>query len=317
MATQPSRKTQPKRPETLRLYDQMQVILQAFQPLAMTLRQLFYQLVSRQIVENTPASYKSVGRVLLSARRDGVIPWHWIEDRTRASVGGGHGFSGPSHYLDYLRRRAGWGYSHDIWNTQPDYLEVWVEKDALSGIFSDALGDYDIALNIGKGYTSGSELYRVSQRLKREANRTGWPPIIQYYGDFDPSGEQMVEDLPRRLRDDFYWAVDVRKMALTHEQVITYNLPPDFTKATDSRAAKHIARYGDIAVELDALRPDVLRQMIADGVESVLDMDALARLRKLEQREGAALRAALIAAYDGIDVDALARAVAADDDDDE
>lgn len=291
-----------RRPETEEIIAQAKAILEEYQPTPMSLRQVYYQLVARQVIENRESSYKGLSRKLVEARREGIIPWEWLEDRTRHARGGGHFYSDPSQYLAVLKYNAANGYARDVWDVQADYVEVWVEKDALSGLFADAIAPYDLTLNVGKGFSSASEVYLVAKRLKAEADRTGRTPIMLYFGDFDPSGEDMVRDLRCRLLDDFGCTVDMSKCALTYEQVQQYNLPPDFTKAKDSRAKKHIERYGDIAVELDALRPDVLRQMITTAVESVLDMDALNTLRYHEEQERAALRAALLTAYDGIGI---------------
>lgn len=268
----------------------------------MSLRQVYYQLVARQVIENCENSYKELSRLLVEARRAGVIPYAWIEDRTRRAHVRGHGFSDPSEYVEMLKASAAVGYRRDVWEGQSEYVEVWVEKDALSGLFLDALGPYGLTLNVGKGFSSASEMYLVAKRLRAEAQRTGRTPIMLYFGDFDPSGEAMVHDLRDRLREDFACTLDLSKKALTLEQVEQYNLPPDLTKKTDTRARRHIERYGDIAVELDALPPDVLRQMITAAVESVLDLNALRELREQEEREREALRKALLAAYDGISI---------------
>ncbi len=139
-----------------------------------------------------------------------------------------------------------------------------MEKDALSAIFEQALAPYRIGLIVGHGYLSASEVYRIAQRIKSERQYAsplvlngqdvkGYrAAVILYWGDFDPSGEDMVSDLQGRLRElDCHAAVI--KIGLTREQVDQYTLPPNFTKTTDSRAAAHIAKYGDISVELDAL----------------------------------------------------------------
>jgi hypothetical protein len=77
-------------------------------------------------------------------------------------------------------------------------------------------------------------------------------------------------------------AAAVCKVALTMEDVRQYALPPDFTKASDRRARRHIERYGDVAVELDALPVTVLRRRIRHAIEERMDLHALARVRTLE-----------------------------------
>jgi hypothetical protein len=249
----------------------------------MTLRQIHYQLVSCQAVENTSQSYDSLSKALISARQEGTIPWEWMEDRLRrpraVAMWDSIAEFGEDE-VDYYRR--------NVWPTQPRYLEVWVEKDALSGIFEDVLEPYGVTLNVGRGYDGWSSIKNAADRLlltfsslmvARNAD-----PIIHYYGDFDPSGEQMVVSLEQRLR---WFGVDfeIEKVALTKADIRRYRLPPNFTKRTDTRAAAHIAKHGDISVELDALPVDVLRRRIVTSVESVMDLAALKKVRKREHTE--------------------------------
>jgi hypothetical protein len=77
----------------------------------------------------------------------------------------------------------------------------------------------------------------------------------------------------------------INKCALTMEDIKRYNLPPDFAKKTDTRAAKFIARHGDVSVELDALPADVLRDRLISEVESYMDLDALEQVQQEEDEE--------------------------------
>jgi hypothetical protein len=112
------------------------------------------------------------------------------------------------------------------------YIEAWVEKDALSSIFESVLDDYEIGLNVGRGYTSASAARSVAKRITEERAQREYAkdPLILYWGDFDPSGEDMVRDLQNRLMLDFDCDVTVFKCGLTHKQVQQYQLPHDFTK---------------------------------------------------------------------------------------
>ena len=115
---------------------------------------------------------------------------------------------------------------------------------------------------------------------------------ILYFGDFDPSGEDMVRSLQERL-DFFGCRSPIVKCALTLDDVERYNLPTDFTKKKDTRRAAFVARYGDISVELDALPVDVLTERLRQEVESRVDLEALRQVREIEQRERAQLVDAL------------------------
>jgi hypothetical protein len=258
--------------KTRALLAEARAILAAHHP--MTVRQVYYQLVSRQVIENSRTSYQAVSNVLVAARKDGTVPWTWVEDRLRRPrpVLMWHGLAD----FAATARRA---YRRDVWATQPAYLEVWLEKDALSGIFEDLLRPYGVTLNVGRGYDGWDSIHNASERFG-----TGADVSVLYFGDFDPSGEDMVRSLRERLAF-FACRPEVTKCALTPDDVSRYQLPPDFTKRTDSRRAAFVARHGDVAVELDALPVEVLRERLRAEVEARLDLDALAAVRAREQRE--------------------------------
>ncbi len=257
--------------KTQRMLDAALAALQAYKP--MTVRQVYYQLVSGQVIENTVGQYKAVSNLLVAARKSGEIPWEWIEDRLRRPRAVGM-WSGLSAFAETARQ----AYRRDVWETQPDYLEVWLEKDALSGIFEDALGEYGVTLNVGRGFDGWDSIRNANSRYKRRGGAT-----VLYFGDFDPSGEDMVRSLRERL-GWFGYTPDVIKCALTMDDIRRYQLPPDFAKKTDSRAAKFIAKHGDVSVELDALPTPVLQARLTTEIEKRMDMVALGVVR-LEEAE--------------------------------
>jgi hypothetical protein len=240
----------------------------------MTVRQVYYQLVSRQVVENTRCRYQSVSDALVAGRKEGRIPWDWIEDRIRR----------PRHVSmwnspkDFLRDISSY-YRRNVWNTQPKYLECWLEKDALSGIFERELESYGVTLNVGRGYDGWDSIRNAADRFEDGRNVT-----VLYFGDFDPSGEDMVRSLKERL-SFFQCSPKIVKCALTSHDIAQYSLPPNFTKVTDSRRDAFVAKHGDVSVELDALPIEVLRRRIIQEVESRMDLMALEKVRKQEQRE--------------------------------
>jgi hypothetical protein len=263
--------------KTQRMIDEAHDILAAFHP--MTVRQVYYQLVSRQVVENNRGQYQAVSDALVAARREGTIPWEWIEDRLRGLRGGLDGLNSVEAFLDHEVANFARGYSAAVWPTQPRYVEVWLEKDALSGIFEDVLDTYNIGLNVGRGYDGWSSIHNAAARYG-----TGEQATTLYFGDFDPSGEDMVRSLRYRLADQCA-DPEIIKIALTVEDIERYQLPPNFTKPTDTRRGAFVARFGDLSVELDALPPNVLRERIVEAVEGHLDMEALRAVREQEIRQ--------------------------------
>lgn len=240
----------------------------------MTVRQVYYQLVSRQVVKNKKTMYQAVSDLLVDARKEGLVPWEWIEDRLRQPREVSMWFD-LSDFANTMKRV----YRRDIWLTQNHLVECWLEKDALSGIFEDVLDYYGVTLNVGRGYDGWDSIHNAAERW-----RNGRDVTVLYFGDFDPSGEDMHRSLIERL-EFFDCYPEIIKCALTPDDIDRYNLPPDFAKRSDSRSKKFIRKHGDISVELDALPVDVLRRRIVAEVKSRLDMDALTEMKRVERNE--------------------------------
>lgn len=269
-----------RRAKTDRLIEEAAAILLTEQP--MTVRQVFYRLVSRHTIANTRSAYQAVSSALVTARKEYLIPWQWIEDRLRRP----RRVTMWKNVADFAHT-ARQAYRRDVWAGQPGYLEIWLEKDALSGIFEDVLEPYGVTLNVGRGYDGWDSLYKAAGRYDE-----GGCVTVLYFGDFDPSGEDMVRSLRERLAF-FDCTPEIIKSALTADDVEQYNLPPDFTKTTDTRRAAFVARYGDVAVELDALPVDVLRARLITEVEARMDLQALQEVREAEKRDREQLSALL------------------------
>jgi hypothetical protein len=270
----------PKHLKTLRIVEEAQVVLAAHNP--MTVRQVYYQLVARQVIDNNRGQYQAVSNALVDARKEGIIPWNWIEDRLRRP----RTVSMWQNLSDFAQTARA-SYRRDVWETQPAYLEVWLEKDALSGIFEDVLERCGVTLNVGRGYDGWDSIHNAAERFG-----DGVGASILYFGDFDPSGEDMVRSLRDRL-GFFNCVPDVVKCALVAGDVERYQLPPDFTKATDTRRTAFVAVHGDVAVELDALPVDVLTARLRTEVEARMDMNALKSIWKKEARDRKLLTTAL------------------------
>ncbi len=249
--------------------------------LPMTLRQVHYRIVARgdTTYTNTRTDYNQLSKWLVRDRLGGTIPWEWIEDRLRVPRRVSMWESLPN-FVDVVRR----SYRRNVWQDQPRYLECWLEKDALSGIFEETLRPYGVTLNVGRGFDGWSSLKNAADRYG-----DGEGVTVLYFGDFDPSGEDMVRSLRERLADSDLpnggCEPDIIKSALTFEDIERYQLPPDFTKITDSRRDAFVERYGDVAVELDALPGEVLRSRLVREVEARIDLRALERTRETERQD--------------------------------
>lgn len=273
--------------ETLDLIQKCNEIIEEYQQqdLRLTLRQLYYQLVSRDIVENTVRSYKNVGSAVADGRLAGLIDWDAIEDRGRQP-------RSPPEWssVDEIVRGAVNAFRLPRWRGQEMYVELWVEKEALAGVLEPIASDHHVTLMVNKGYSSASAMYESAQRIRAEAD--GRPAIVFYLGDHDPSGEDMVRDVGDRL---FLFGadVDVKKLALTMPQVDQYRPPPNPAKVTDSRARAYIEKHGPRSWEVDALPPNVLARVIRDAFRKVIDREAMNEVVAEEEQQRKRIRSVL------------------------
>lgn len=257
------------------------------QGLTLTLRQLFYQFVSRGIIENTERSYKNLGSVISKGRLAGHIDWDAIEDRVRVPEKPPE-FENLKQFVDgvisiyRLPRRRG----------QENYVEICVEKDALAGVLSPIARRHHITLMVNRGYSSSSAMYEAAVRIRQACRRNeSARAVLLYLGDLDPSGEDMVRDVADRLKT-FGTEVDIRKLALTMTQVEEYKPPPNPAKMTDSRAKGYVAKYGEESWEVDALKPEVLRNVIEEEIEGLTDQDLIDDIIGCENEDKKLLRSA-------------------------
>lgn len=252
----------------------------------LTLRQLYYQLVTQNAVPNTERSYKKVGSLLSDARLAGLVDWDAIEDRVRVPWK-------PSEFDDLadLAEAALRSYRLPRWEGQEYYVELWVEKDALAGVLRPLASEFHVTQMVNRGYSSQSAMYEAAVRFGR-AKRDGRKRVLLYLGDHDPSGEDMVRDVRDRLTV-FGVEVEVRKVALTMAQVEEYHPPPNPAKTTDSRYERYAAQHGDESWEVDALPPDVLQRLIREAFEGLVDHELMDSVKAREERDKARLRDAV------------------------
>jgi len=246
--------------ETIAQAEQIVAQYQA-QGFILTLRQIYYQFVARALIPNTEQSYKRLGNIISDARRAGLIDWNAIEDRTR-----------------FIRELSSWdtpqsilksakdSYHRDLWEHQTKRVEVWIEKDALVGVIEGICNETDVPFFSCRGYVSDSEMWRAGIRIRHHA-RGGQPVVVLHLGDHDPSGLDMTRDIRDRLElfsshADF----EVRRVALTMEQIEDQRPPPNPAKVTDSRYEGYAAEYGNDSWELDALEPRFISDLIRDNI---------------------------------------------------
>lgn len=160
-------------------------------------------------------------------------------------------------------------------------VEVWIEKDALKGIFERVCDSLQVPLFSCRGYTSQSEMWVAAQRMKRYT-RNGQKPMILHFGDHDPSGLDMTRDILDRLQM-FMGGVIVSRLALNYDQIEQYAPPENPAKLDDPRATSYVDQFGYSSWELDALDPRTLSALVRSEVENYLDVDAWEEAKRVEQ----------------------------------
>ena len=248
------------------------------QGFVLTLRQLYYQFVSRGWIPNSLKSYKRLGSIVNDARMAGLIDWLFLEDRTR-NLQRLSRWDDPGDVI----KSAAESYHIDLWEGQEYRVEVWIEKDALVGVIEGICDKWDVPFFSCRGYVSQSEMWRAGMRLMRQYHE-GYTPIVLHLGDHDPSGIDMTRDIEERL--DIFMegrGPEVKRLALNMDQIRQYNPPPNPAKITDSRAMAYIARHGYESWELDALEPRAISTLIDEAVQEHLDLEMFNE--KFEQQE--------------------------------
>jgi len=253
----------------------------------LTLRQLYYQLVSKGIIKNSEKSYDNLGALILDARPAGMVDWDAIVDRTRYLRSLSH-WGDPSSIV----QDAAKGFNYDLWADQPRRVEVWIEKDALVGVIGGVCQQLDVPFFSCRGYTSQSEMWSAAQRIQRYYDDASQECTIIHLEDHDPSGKDMSRDIEDRLtlfcEKDGYPAPELRRIALNMDQIRKYNPPPNPAKLSDCRAKAYIAEYGPESWELDALSPRVITDMLRDVIREYIDGEKFnaALDRQREARRG-------------------------------
>ena len=174
-------------------------------------------------------------------------------------------------------------YTRPLWTSQQILPIPWVEKDALYPAVNQIADRYRVKVYQARGYSSYSQVYEAAREFD-SANVS-----VLFLSDFDPSGEDMPRDVKERLEKYGAGEFTLKKLALTREQVKDYGLPPMPAKKSDPRFKTFVESYGDRAVELDALPPEELEKIIAEGIESYIDPQIWNKeLEKIEEQKNEA-----------------------------
>jgi hypothetical protein len=250
---------------------------------AITVRQLYYRLVALGMT-NDVSHYKKVVNAMIDARWKGIVEFGAFIDRDRSMYG--RTMAEPVELQSTIEtgkeQVKAWmeAYCLNRWENQPEYIEVWIEKKALQGVFEGPCRDFDVGLAPCKGYPSltfvNDARYRFNDAIEREQT-----PVILYFGDFDPSGE----DIPRAVAENLSRMgcdVLVQRIALNQKQITEMSLPSAPAKVTDTRTRNW---NGEGVVELDAIEPNTLTQMVTEAINSQFDNELYVELKKRQTVE--------------------------------
>ncbi len=241
---------------------------------ALTLRQLYYRLVSKHLFSNTINSYKRLSRLMVRARDTRDVPVNCLEDRSRRILG--RGDTGYNSAEDFLKQRfanlqSSWkSFNMPRWDDQPVYLVVSLEKDALSRLVSDIANRYAVRTFPTRGYPSFTYVQNMASYIRNRLKDK--PTVVLYFGDFDPSGIDIERDLTERLAKYDAGDFSVQRVALNSDQIEQYKLPPMPVKKSDARAESFVEEYGNMTVELDALEPNVLKNLVQQAILSHINL---------------------------------------------
>jgi hypothetical protein len=251
----------------------------------LTLRQLYYQFVARDLIPNKQSEYKRLGAIINDARLGGLLDWDYIVDRTR-NVRSMATWGDPSDIISASARQ----FRIDKWEHQPSRVEVWIEKDALVGVIEGVCNTNQVSFFSCRGYTSQSEVWGAAQRemfLRTDLTNTAIEEHREGLEDaFERTGTETAKELRERDPEAYaefhdkvtatygtYGSITVDRIALNMDQIDQYDPPPNPAKITDSRAVSYMAEYGEESWELDALEPTVLGALIQDAIDVAKDHD--------------------------------------------
>lgn len=248
-----------------------------------TLRGVYYRVVSAGAVEKTEKGYRLVGRQLLKLRRNGTVPYNWVTDGTRWVIR-------PVEFddLDQMLADASSSYQRALWNDQPDEVQVFTEKDAISGVVEPVCLRWHVPFGVLRGFASETFAHSTALSVVATNQRRSGTTYVYQLGDHDPSGVDAWRDFTEKVtrfvaetRPDVAPQVVFERLAVTPEQVEEWRLPTRPTKGTDSRSRG----FEGESVEVDAIPAPTLRRLVEDAITSHVDREQLRLTRVAERSE--------------------------------
>ena len=266
--------------QSLKLLIQVKEIIESYD-FPLTLRQIYYQLVAKQIIPNRQKYYMKLSRLCVIGRDEGILPEDAFADRLRQVDKPSSWFNLPD-YIETVK----YAYRKDKWQEQDAYIEIWTEKDALRGVLTKVTYSYDVPLMVVRGQVSRTAIYESYERFAEKIDE-GKSCYLYYAGDFDPSGMSIYHSLVERIKGhgDAGQYVTFKRIALTPEQIKEYRLPSDPAKQADPNYRRFVSEYGDNVVELDSLPPDVLRDIVEHCIAEHIDRELLIQVEETETKE--------------------------------
>lgn len=253
-----------------------------------TLRGIYYRVVSAGKSEKTKAAYDRIGREVVKMRREGRLPYSWVADGTRWTRKP-NTFRDLEAALEDTKRL----YRRRLWDTQEDEVQIFSEKDAITGVIFPITAKWDVPLCVVRGFSSETYLYSIAESIKDAT----WPVYFYQLGDHDPSGVVAWDSIVRKIRG-FVPHVDLHaiRLAITEDQIrgsLTGGKPL-LTRPTDlSKGSKHAKSkvWTDMSIkdsiEVDSIPPTILRDLLDKTIEAHIDPKILAITKAAEESERA------------------------------
>jgi hypothetical protein len=246
----------------------------------MTVRQVFYQATIRGLVEKTESGYDKVQNDLTIMRKEDGLPYGWIVDHTRRRRKP-YTCNSIAEALETITQ-----YRRALWRDVEEHVEIWIEKEALVGVVEPITERYDVPLMPARGYASLSFLNEAAEYY----DGTGKDIFVYHFGDYDPSGQDAARDVEEKLTEMSFSDIYFEQIAVLPQQIVEWNLPSRPTKASDSRTPRWRAAGRGESVELDAIEPGRLRQLVEDVINKHLPKEQLRVLLAAEESERTQLR---------------------------
>jgi len=253
-----------------------------------TLRGVFYRVVSAGAIEKSDSGYNVIQRQLLKLRRGNAVSYRDIVDGTRPTWRP-NSWSSAEEAVE----AAGRSYRQALWEDQDSEVMIVTEKDAISGVVMPVTREWDVPLTVLRGYSSETAAWGLAQDVMQIQEVESRVVYLYQLGDHDPSGVDAWRSFAERItefcEEEYSSPPTFERLAVTSQQIRDMSLPTRPTKMTDTRAPKFVGE----SVEVDAIRASVLRQIVRDSIEQHIDQERLAITRQTEQAEKEILQSLL------------------------